>query len=64
VTGAPPEYQVGLRENGAIVFLIDPENRDHRIEMTQMAVINKQGEISRLSRTRFSWRCTTGVRSL
>jgi hypothetical protein len=36
---------VGLRENGAIVFLIDPEGRDHRIEMTQMTVINKQGEI-------------------
>ena len=45
MTGVPPEYYVRLRENGAAVFHIDPENRNRRIEMTQIAVINKQGDI-------------------
>ncbi|NNL17840.1 MAG: hypothetical protein HKP37_03770 [Boseongicola sp.] len=45
MTGNPPEYYVRLRENGAAVFHIDPENRNRRIEMTQIAVINKQGDV-------------------
>ena len=45
MTGTPPEYYVRLRENGAAVFHIDPENRNRRIEMTQIAVINKQGDV-------------------
>lgn len=45
MTGTPPEYYVRLRENGAAVFHIDPENRNRRIEMSQIAVITKQGEI-------------------
>ena len=45
MTGAPPEYYVRLRDNGAAVFHIDPENRNRRIEMTQIAVINKQGDV-------------------
>lgn len=45
MTGSPPEYYMRLRENGAAVFHIDLENRNRRIEMTQIAVINKQGGV-------------------
>ena len=41
-----PEYYFRVRENGAIVFRIDTENRMRRIEMDQIAVVNvKNGEI-------------------
>ena len=41
-----PEYYFRVRENGAAVFRIDTENRQHRIEMTQIAVINiRNGEV-------------------
>ena len=41
-----PEYYFRVRENGAFVFRIDTENRQRRIEMDQIAVVNvKNGEI-------------------
>jgi len=41
-----PEYYFRVRENGAFVFRIDIENRQRRIEMEQIAVLNiKNGEI-------------------
>lgn len=41
-----PEYYFRVRENGAVVFRIDTENRQRRIEMDQIAVVNiKNGEI-------------------
>lgn len=41
-----PEYYFRVRENGAVVFRIDTENRHRRIEMDQIAVINiRNGEI-------------------
>lgn len=41
-----PEYYFRVRENGAIVFRVDTENRMRRIEMTQIAVVNvRNGEI-------------------
>lgn len=41
-----PEYYFRIRENGAFVFRIDTENRQRRIEMDQIAVVNiKNGEI-------------------
>lgn len=41
-----PEYYFRVRENGAFVFRVDTENRQRRIEMDQIAVINiKNGEI-------------------
>ncbi len=40
-----PEYYFRVRENGAIVFRIDTENRQRRIDMDQIAVINiKNGQ--------------------
>lgn len=41
-----PEYYFRIRENGAFVFRVDPENRLKRIEMEQIAVVNiRNGEI-------------------
>ena len=41
-----PDYYFRVRENGAAVFRIDTENRQRRIEMDQIAVINiKNGEV-------------------
>lgn len=46
MSGDLPEYYFRVRENGALVFRIDTENRQRRIEMDQIAVINvKNGEI-------------------
>jgi len=41
-----PDYYFRVRDNGAFVFRIDTENRQRRIEMDQIAVINiRNGEI-------------------
>ncbi len=41
-----PEYYFRVRENGAAVFRIDTDNRQRRIEMEQIAVINiRNGEV-------------------
>src|SRR6056297_2840340 len=41
-----PEYYFRVRENGAMVFRVDTENRQRRIEMDQIAVVNiRNGEI-------------------
>ena len=41
-----PDYYFRVRENGAAVFRVDTENRQRRIEMDQIAVVNiKNGEI-------------------
>ncbi|MCX7564848.1 hypothetical protein OS189_00645 [Sulfitobacter sp. F26169L] len=41
-----PDYYFRVRENGAFVFRLDTENRQRRIEMDQIAVLNmRNGEI-------------------
>ena len=41
-----PDYYFRVRENGALVFRVDTENRQRRIEMDQIAVVNtRSGEI-------------------
>ncbi|HHS94563.1 MAG TPA: hypothetical protein ENK63_04410 [Rhodobacterales bacterium] len=41
-----PEYYFRVRENGAFVFRVDTENRQRRIDMDQIAIINiKNGEV-------------------
>ena len=41
-----PDYYFRIRENGAAVFKVDTENRQRRIEMDQLAVINvRNGEV-------------------
>ncbi|MHC0054356.1 hypothetical protein [Actibacterium sp. D379-3] len=46
MAGDLPEYFFRVRENGALVFRLDTENRQRRIDMDQIAVVNvKNGEI-------------------
>ncbi|QUJ77094.1 hypothetical protein KDD17_03435 [Sulfitobacter albidus] len=46
MAGELPDYYFRVRENGAFVFRIDTENRQRRIEMDQIAVVNmRNGEI-------------------
>ena len=41
-----PDYYFRVRENGAFVFRVDTENRQRRIDMDQIAVVNiRNGEI-------------------
>ena len=41
-----PEYYFRVRENGAFVFRVDTGNRQRRIEMDQIAVVNiRNGEV-------------------
>lgn len=40
MSGALPDYYFRVRENGAIVFRVDTENRQRRIEMDQIATVN------------------------
>lgn len=35
-----PDYYYRIRDNGAAVFRVDTENRQRRIEMDQIAVVN------------------------
>ena len=45
-TAELPDYYFRVRDNGAFVFRIDTENRQRRIEMDQIAVVNiRNGEI-------------------
>ena len=44
--GDLPDYYFRVRENGAVVFRVDTENRQRRIEMDQIAVVNiRNGEV-------------------
>ena len=46
MSGELPDYFFRVRENGALVFRVDTENRQRRIEMDQIAVVNiRNGEI-------------------
>jgi hypothetical protein len=46
MAGDLPDYYFRVRENGAFVFRVDTENRQRRIEMDQVAVINiRNGQI-------------------
>ncbi|SFO83918.1 hypothetical protein [Tranquillimonas alkanivorans] len=41
-----PEYYFRIRENGAFVFRVNPENRQRRLEMDQIAAVNvRNGEV-------------------
>ncbi len=44
--GDLPEHYFRVKENGAAVFRIDPEDRQRRLEMEQIATVNvRSGEI-------------------
>ncbi|MGR3461125.1 MAG: hypothetical protein ACU0B5_09645 [Roseovarius sp.] len=40
MAGDLPEYYFRVRDNGAFVFRVDTENRQRRIDMDQIAVVN------------------------
>ncbi|WP_420327679.1 hypothetical protein [Mameliella sp.] len=41
-----PEFYFRVRDNGALVYRVDTENRQRRLEMDQIAVVNvNKGEI-------------------
>jgi hypothetical protein len=46
MAGDLPEYYFRVRDNGALVFRVDAETRQRRIEMDQIATINiRNGEV-------------------
>lgn len=46
MAGELPEYYFRIRDNGAVVFKVDTENRQRRIELDEIAVINlKNGTV-------------------
>lgn len=46
MSGDLPDYYFRVRENGAVVFRVDTQNRQRRIEMDQIAVVNiRNGEV-------------------
>lgn len=46
-----PELFFRVKENGAAVFRVDPENRQKRIELDQIAVVNiRNGEVKATGR--------------
>jgi hypothetical protein len=46
MAGDLPDYYFRIRENGAAVFRVDTENRQRRIDMDQIAIVNvKNGEV-------------------
>ena len=55
MSGELPNYYFRVRENGAAVFRVDTENRQRRIEMNQIAIINmRNGEIKTHGERRLS----------
>tara|TARA_B110000977_G_scaffold2828_1_gene3892 strand:- start:91 stop:492 length:402 start_codon:yes stop_codon:yes gene_type:complete len=55
MSGELPNYYFRVRENGAAVFRVDTENRQRRIEMDQIAIINmRNGEIKTHGERRLS----------
>ena len=59
-----PEYYFRVRENGAAVFRVDTENRQRRIEMDQIAVINtNKGEVKPQGDTELSEADITAIQT-
>jgi hypothetical protein len=46
MAGDLPDYYFRIRDNGAVVFRVDTENRNRRIELIEIATVNvKNGNI-------------------
>lgn len=53
--GDLPDYYFRVRENGATVFRVDTENRERRLELDQIAVVNlRRGDIKPHGETELS----------
>ena len=48
MAGDLPDHYFRIRENGAAVFRVETENRQRRMEMEQIAVVNtRNGDMQR-----------------
>ena len=46
MAGDLPEYYFRIRDNGALVFRVDTENRQRRLDLDQIATVNiRNGEV-------------------
>jgi hypothetical protein len=58
-----PDYYFRTRENGAAVFRVDSENRQRRIDLEQVAVVNiKNGEVKPHGNTELTDEDTRAIR--
>ena len=59
---ALPEYYFRIRENGAQVFRVDTENRQQRVEMDPLAMVNlRNGEVRALGDRELSSQDLTAI---
>lgn len=59
-----PKYYYRVRDNGAAVFRVDTENRQRRIELDQIAVVNlNKGEIKPHGDTQLTDEDVTEIRN-
>ncbi len=57
-----PEFYFRIRENGAVVFRVDTENRQRRIDLEEIATVNvKNGQIKRHGERELSTAETTVI---
>jgi len=55
MAGDLPDYYFRIRDNGAVVFRVDTENRQRRIDMQEIASVNvKNGQIKAHGETALS----------
>ena len=63
MAGDLPDYYFRIRDNGAVVFRVDAENRQRRIEMLELATLNvKNGNIKPHGDTTLTPADTTAIR--
>ena len=63
MAGDLPDYYFRIRDNGAVVFRVDTENRQRRIEMLELATLNvKNGNIKPHGDTTLTPADTTAIR--
>lgn len=62
--GDLPEFYFRIRENGAVVFRVDTENRQRRIDLEEIATVNvKNGQIKRHGERELTGAETTAIQS-
>ena len=63
MAGDLPQYYFRIRENGAAVFRVDTENRQRRIDMEEIAMVNvKNGNIKPHGEARLSPEDTAAIK--
>lgn len=63
MAGDLPQYYFRIRENGAAVFRVDTENRQRRIDMEEIAMVNvKNGNIKPHGETKLTPEDTAAIK--